>query len=74
MGVTLFAMVVGRLPLFNPDYIAFMDDLVEKEIVIPTNLSPDLQYPFVCCDTIPLHYGFATSFLGEGSNETNIPR
>ncbi|KAK8794026.1 hypothetical protein WA171_003153 [Blastocystis sp. BT1] len=43
LGVTLFAMVVGRLPLFNPDYIAFMDDLTEKEIVIPTNLSPELQ-------------------------------
>ncbi|KAK8815858.1 hypothetical protein WA538_004981, partial [Blastocystis sp. DL] len=43
LGVTLFAMVVGRLPLFNPDCIAFMDDLMDKEIEIPTNLSADLQ-------------------------------
>lgn len=60
-------MVVGRLPLFNPDYIAFMDDLTEKEIVIPTNLSPELQYPLVCLYLIPLFYGFVTSFLGERS-------
>ncbi len=46
LGVTLFAMVVGRFPLFNPDPIDFMDDLVEKEIEIPTDLSPALQYPF----------------------------
>ena len=38
-------MVVGRLPLYNPDPIDFMDDLVEKEIEIPTDLSPALQYP-----------------------------
>ena len=43
LGVTLFAMVVGRFPLFNPDPIDFMDDLVEKEIEIPTDLSPALQ-------------------------------
>ena len=57
-------MVVGRLPLFNPDYIAFMDDLTEKEIVIPTNLSPELQYPLGCVYLLPLFYGFGTSVLG----------
>ena len=40
LGVTLFAMVVGRFPLFNPDPIDFMDDVGEKEIEIPTDLSP----------------------------------
>ncbi|KAK8824671.1 hypothetical protein WA577_007067, partial [Blastocystis sp. JDR] len=43
LGVTLFAMVAGRLPLFNPDPIDFMDDLLEKDIEIPTDLSPALQ-------------------------------
>ena len=49
-------MVVGRLPLYNPDPIDFMDDLVEKEVEIPADLSPALQYPlcfcvfvFLCC-------------------------
>ena len=41
-------MVVGRLPLYNPDPIDFMDDLVEKEVEIPADLSPALQYPFLC--------------------------
>ncbi|OAO12683.1 protein kinase [Blastocystis sp. ATCC 50177/Nand II] len=60
LGVTLFAMVAGRLPLFNPDPIDFMDDLLEKDIEIPTDLSPALQYPCpaalwpftsgTCCD------------------------
>lgn len=53
-------MVAGRLPLFNPDPIDFMDDLLEKDIEIPTDLSPALQYPCpaalwpftlgTCCD------------------------
>ena len=65
-------MVVGRLPLYNPDWIAFMDDLVEKEIVIPTNLSPDLQYPFCYLLNFPSFYGFVTSFLGERSHEAYL--
>ena len=46
MGATLFIMVVGRFPLFNPDPFDFLDDLERKEIEIPTNLSLPLQYPF----------------------------
>ena len=42
-------MVVGRLPLYNPDPIDFMDDLVEKEVEIPADLSPALQYPLCFC-------------------------
>ena len=42
-------MVVGRLPLYNPDPIDFMDDLVEKEVEIPADLSSALQYPLCFC-------------------------
>lgn len=45
MGVTLYIMVVGRLPLYNPDIVAFFDDLVEKEIEYPASLSAPLVYP-----------------------------
>ena len=45
VGVTLYIMVVGKLPLFNPDLVSFFDDLVAKEIEYPASLSPELIYP-----------------------------
>ena len=45
VGVTLYIMVVGKLPLFNPDLVSFFDDLVAKEIEYPASLSPELTYP-----------------------------
>lgn len=45
MGVTLYIMVVGKLPIYNPDLIFFFDDLMDKEIPFPATLSPELVYP-----------------------------
>ena len=45
MGVTLYIMVVGRLPIYNPDLMMFFDDLMEKEIEYPASLSAPLVYP-----------------------------
>ena len=45
VGVTLYTMVVGTLPIFNSDLIAFFDDLESKEINYPSTLSPELTYP-----------------------------
>lgn len=53
LGVTLFAMVVGRFPLFNPDPVDFLDDLENKDILIPTDLSSSLQYPLQSNSKIP---------------------
>ena len=47
VGVTLYIMVVGRLPIYNPDIVAFFDDLMEKEIEYPSTLSPLLVYPCI---------------------------
>ena len=45
VGVTLYTMVVGVLPIYNSDLIAFFDDLESKEINYPSTLSPELTYP-----------------------------
>ena len=45
VGVTLYIMVVGKLPLFNPDLVSFFDDLEKKEIEYPASISPELTYP-----------------------------
>ena len=45
MGVTLYIMVVGKLPIYNPDIVMFFDDLMEKEIEYPASLSAPLVYP-----------------------------
>ena len=38
-------MVVGKLPIYNPDIVMFFDDLMEKEIEYPASLSAPLVYP-----------------------------
>lgn len=47
MGVTLYVMVVGQLPIYNPDLMGFFDDLESKEIEYPNFLSPSLIYPII---------------------------
>lgn len=43
--MTLYIMVVGKLPIYNPDIVMFFDDLMEKEIEYPASLSAPLVYP-----------------------------
>lgn len=40
-------MVVGQLPIYNPDLMGFFDDLESKEIEYPNFLSPSLIYPII---------------------------
>ena len=55
VGVTLYVMVTGKLPIYNEDMLLFFDQLETQEIEYPDFLSPSLRYPFHLCSRTFLH-------------------